>query len=164
MTSLLLRGREEWECGSFHVGNVAAYGADVIGLDGSVAESSVDGVFQFVRGGCGAGRDAKLFELVINATVIEKLAGGAEDGGFRRDRSLGAFDELVAGIAQSSQREVVGAEMSSDLGSGFRSVWVDQIEIGVVSEFFAERLVQRGVAIGNGAIGADEEEYDNTPW
>jgi len=129
-----------------------------------VAESGVDGVFQFVRGGCGAGRGAKFFVLIINTAVIEKFAGGAEDGSFRRNGSLGAFDELVARIAQSSQREVVGAEMSADLGSRFRGVWIDQIEIGVVSEFFAKRLVQRRVAIRNGTIGADEQEYDNTTW
>jgi len=143
---------------SLHVGQPTSHSVRLGLCWWAAGEHGRNRVFQIVRLRRGA-RPAGIQPLIVNATVIDKMPGLIEDGGFRCDLRPRHFHQLMVRIAQHrSGKGILRDVIANSLRCRGR-VGIHQPEIDASSrEFFRYPLQLRSVAIGDRAIGAREQE------
>lgn len=117
-----------------------------------------DSVFQIMNLSLRAG-DAGGNIAVVDAAMVFQISGGIEDGGFGRDAGVGAIFKGVVGIAQRGAGKSELGHVFFDGAFVFVGIGIHKIKSDVAAlEFFRDAGQFRGIAIGDGAIGADENE------
>src|ERR1700720_1802822 len=101
---------------------------------------------QFMRGGGTAGLPNVLVE-VIDAAVIDKVALGIKDCGFRSGLGHGFFYESMIQIANCRQLVIVVLKITANFIGGFVSVGKNEAERGLLPVLFIHLLQQWGVTI-----------------
>ena len=103
---------------------------------------------------------SKVGEGVINAAAIQQFAVGCDDGDFRCDCDAGFLDEFMRGIEQGRGMVAKFLRMLLGGGCGKIGIRIDEVASDFASlEFSADAIDLRRVAIGNGAIMADEKQH-----
>src|SRR5713101_5153902 len=143
---------------SFEIRDVAS-DAGRIGWRCFPVESGSDGIVEFVCGGRGAGTSEILVQ-VIDTAVIEQAVIGVENSSFRGNLDLSLSDECVLWIAQGGELVAVVLFMLANFFSGRRPAWIDEPQGNLRSVLGADSLNQRGIAVGDRAVSAHEDEHN----
>ena len=130
-----------------------------------------DSSLEVVLGGCGP-LSSNLEVAIVDAAVIDRAKSfriwvlGNEDCSFRCDFSVGEVDEFVMRIEQNMVFSTIGGFMLTDSFGSFSDVRIDKPKYYVPrGEFVFDALYLGNIAIGDGAIGCNEEEdYGLSIW